>query len=34
LAGDGLAVPVVAHLAQHLINPVLDESCSVSSLAA
>lgn len=34
LAGDGLAVPVVAHLAQHLISPVLDESCSVSSLAA
>lgn len=34
LAGDGLAVPVVAYLAQHLINPVLDESVSVSSLAA
>ncbi|TAD83734.1 MAG: DNA cytosine methyltransferase [Sphingomonadales bacterium] len=34
LAGDGLAVPVVAHLAQNLINPVLDESVAVSSLAA
>lgn len=34
LAGDGLAVPVVAHLAQNLINPVLDESCAVPSLAA
>jgi DNA (cytosine-5)-methyltransferase 1 len=34
LAGDGLVVPVVAHLAQNLINPVLDESCVVSSLAA
>jgi DNA (cytosine-5)-methyltransferase 1 len=34
LAGDGLAVPVVAHLAQNLINPVLDENLGVSSLAA
>jgi len=34
LAGDGLAVPVVAHLAENLINPILDKSCAVSSLAA
>ncbi|MFU7529565.1 DNA cytosine methyltransferase [Qipengyuania sp. ASV99] len=34
LAGDGLAVPVVAHLAQHVIGPILDESLAVSSLAA
>lgn len=34
LAGDGLAVPVVAHLAQHVINPILDESMAASSLAA
>lgn len=34
LAGDGLAVPVVAHLVQHVINPILDESCAIPSLAA
>ena len=34
LAGDGLAVPVVAHLVQYVINPILDESCAIPSLAA
>lgn len=34
LAGDGLAVPVVAHLSQSIINPLVDESCVIPSLAA
>lgn len=34
LAGDGLAVPVVAYLAQSIINPLLKESCLSPSLAA
>ncbi len=34
LAGDGLAVPVVAYLAQSIINPLIDESCLIPSLAA
>jgi len=34
LAGDGLAVPVVAYLARSIINPLVEESYLVPSLAA
>ncbi len=34
LSGDGLAVPVVAHLARHIINPLIEESLAIPSMAA